>query len=157
MVVSDPNLVASVFPEVAPMRPLEVLLIEGNLAEVRLIREGLKRSCPHLGLHVRIAEDGEQAIEMLLHEGFRPDMIFLDLSLPKIDGHAVLYRIRSHGINLTDTPVVVFSSSQHGIQEVLDAGANAYIVKPAGLVEYFRAIERFAILWRKPRADSASA
>lgn len=153
---SDPDLVASLFQNVLPMRPLEVLLIEGNPGEVRLIREGLKRSCPDLGMNVRIAEDGEQALKMLLHEGLRPDMILLDLSLPKIDGHTVLYRIRSHGINLTGIPVVVFSSSQHDIQDVLDAGANAYIVKPTGLMEYFRAIERFAVLWLKPQADGAS-
>lgn len=153
---TDSDAVASLFRDVWPMRPLEVLLIEDNPRDVQLIREGLKRSCPDLGLNVRIAEDGEQALNMLLHEGFRPDMILLDLSLPKIDGHTVLHRIRSHGISLTDTPVVVFSSSQHGIQEVLDAGANAYIVKPIGLLEYLRAIERFAILWLKPRADGAS-
>jgi CheY-like chemotaxis protein len=138
------------------MRPLEVLVIEDNPGDVHLIREGLKRSCPGLGLDVRIAEDGERALQLLLHDGFHPDMILLDLSLPKIDGHTVLSRIRSHGVDLNDVPVVVFSSSEHGMQDVLDAGANAYIVKPAGLVEYLRAIERFAILWLKPRAESAT-
>jgi chemotaxis family two-component system response regulator Rcp1 len=153
---SVPNSVIAVFLDVPPMRPLEVLLIEDNPADVKLIREGLKRSCPELGLNVRIAEDGEQALEMMIEEGYRPDMIFLDLGLPKVDGHTVLHRIRSHGINLRDIPVVVFSSLQHGIEEVLDAGANAYIVKPTGLMEYLRAIERFSILWLKSRAGAAA-
>ena len=130
-------------------RPLEILVIEDNPADVHLIREGLKISCPDLGLNVRIAEDGEKALAMLLGSHFRPDMILLDLGLPKVDGQTVLQRVRSERKDLASTPVVVFSSSEHGIQDVLDAGANAYIVKPTGLTEYFNAIERFAILWLK--------
>jgi len=135
--------------------PLEVLLIEDNPHEVRLIREGLRCSCTDFALNVRIAEDGEQALKMLLQDGYRPDMILLDLGLPKIDGHTVLHQVRSQGVNLASTPVVVFSSSDHNIEEVLDAGANAYIIKPAGLTEYLRAIERFAVLWLRPRAAGA--
>lgn len=153
---SATNFVTSVIWNVAPARPLDILLIEDNPGDVKLIREGLDRTCLEIGLNVRIAEDGEQALDMLIDEGYRPDMILLDLSLPKIDGHTVLHRIRSHGINLTDTPVIVFSSLEHCIEDVLDAGATAYIVKPMGLVEYLKAIERFAILWLKPRAEAAA-
>ena len=142
-------------PETPAGRPLEVLLIEDNPDEVRLIREGLRCSCSDLALNVRIAEDGEQALFMLLHDRYRPDMILLDLGLPKIDGHTVLHRVRSEGVDLASTPVVVFSSSDHKIEEVLDAGANAYIIKPRGLAEYLRAIERFAVLWLRSRAAGA--
>jgi chemotaxis family two-component system response regulator Rcp1 len=145
------------FRRMAFMRPLEVLLIEDNPYDVRLIRAGLQQSRTEFGLRVRIAEDGEQALEMLLDGGYRPDMIFLDLDVAKVDGHTVLHRIRSHGISLADTPVVVFSSAQRGIEDILDTGASAYIVKPRSLVEYLRAIERFAILWLKPRAERAAS
>lgn len=147
------------------MRSIEVLLIEDNPADVRLIREGLDRCGPKLGVNVRIAHDGEQALDMLfgqqaishsLDGRYRPDMILLDLGLPKMDGETILHWIRAHGIDLSSAPVIVFSSCQHGIQDVLDSGANAYIVKPVGLMEYIKAIERFAVLWLKPLADAAN-
>ena len=138
-------------------RMLELLVVEDNPADVRLIREGLKRPCADMGLNVRLAEDGEQALKMLLDDGYRPDMILLDLSLPRIDGQTVLQRVRAHGISLSATPIIVFSSSQHGIQEIIDSGANTYIVKPGSLNEYLKAIERFAILWLKPLAEKPAA
>lgn len=136
-------------------RTLEVLVIEDNPGDVKLIREGLKRSPVQLAMNVRIAEDGEQALQILIRDNYRPDMILLDLNLPKIDGQTVIQRVRSEGVSLATTPIVVFSSKQHGIQEVLDAGATAYIVKPTGLTEYLKAIERFAILWLQPLSKSA--
>lgn len=145
------------------MRSLEVLLIEDSPIDARLIREGLNRSCGGSGISVRIAGDGEKALEILLgrrgvdqiSDRYRPDMVLLDLGLPKIDGMTVLQRIRSGGVDLSSIPVIVFSSSTHCIQDVLDAGANAYIVKPAGLMDYLKAIERFAVLWLKALADAA--
>ena len=133
-------------------RLIEVLLIEDNPGDVHLIREGLKQSVPDLRLNLRTAADGEEALAILIDEGYRPDMVLLDLSLPNRRLKPRLQRIRSHGIDLASTPVIVFSSTTHGIQEVLDAEANAYIVKPTGLVEYLRAIVRFAVLWLKPKA-----
>jgi len=84
-------------------------------------------------------------------------MILIDLNLPKIDGQTVIQRVRAEGVNLVSTPIVVFSSKQHGIQEVLDIGATAYIVKPSGLTDYLKAIERVAILWLRPLSKSADS
>ena|SRR5579884_524338 len=154
MIASDVNAPTDPTDTVTP-RPLEVLIIEDNVEEIRLIREGIANSCTGFALNVRIAKDGEQALIMLLHEKYRPDMILLDLGLPKIDGHTVLHRVRSEGVDLASTPIVVFSASEHKIEEVLDAGANAYIIKPSGLTDYLKAIERFAVLWLKPRANCA--
>lgn len=137
-------------------RHLDVLLIEDNPNDRYLIQEGLREAVPEFALNVRIAEDGEQALAMLLLEHYHPDMILLDLGLPRIDGKTVLQRIRSHGVDLASTPVVVFSSQDHGIQEILDAGANAYIVKPISLMAYLKAIERFAVLFLKSHATAAA-
>ncbi len=138
------------------MRVLEVLVIEDNAADIRLLQEGFNRSCSHLQLNVRIAQDGGEALRMLLQDAYHPDMILLDLAVPKIDGKSILNRIRSDSVALNSAPIVVFSSGPHDIQEAVDQGANAYIVKPLGLVEYLKAIERFAILWMKPHADAAN-
>ncbi len=140
-----------------PTRTLEVLVVEDNPGDVKLIREGLKRSSAKLPMNVRIAEDGEQALTLLIQENYQPDMILIDLNLPKIDGQTVIQRVRAEGVNLVSTPIVVFSSKQHGIQEVLDAGATAYIVKPTGLTDYLKAIEKVAILWLQPLSKQADA
>jgi CheY-like chemotaxis protein len=140
-----------------PARTLEVLVVEDNPGDVKLIREGLKRSTAKLPMNIRIAEDGEQALNLLIREKYQPDMILIDLNLPKIDGQTVIQRVRAEGVNLVHTPIVVFSSKQHGIQEVLDAGATAYIVKPMGLADYLKAIEKVAILWLQPPAKPANA
>jgi len=129
------------------MQPLDVLLIEDNPAEVWLARENLKRSCAELGVRLRIAVDGEKALRILVQEGFRPGLILLDLSLARIGGQRLLDRVRSYGVDLTHIPVVSFSSANPRIQDVVDSGASAYIVKPAGMLDYLRAIERFSILW----------
>jgi len=140
-----------------PSRTLEVLVVEDNPGDVKLIREGLKRSTVKLPLNIRVAEDGEQALNLLIRDNFQPDMILIDLNLPKIDGQTVIQRVRAKGVDLVSTPIVVFSSKQHGIQEVLDAGATAYIVKPAGLTDYLKAIEKVAVLWLQPLSKPADS
>jgi CheY-like chemotaxis protein len=140
-----------------PSRTLEVLVVDDNPGDVKLIREGLKRSSIKLPLNIQIAEDGEQALNLLIRDNYQPDMILIDLNLPKIDGQTVIQRVRAEGVNLVSTPIVVFSSKQHGIQEVLDAGATSYIVKPAGLTDYLKAIEKVAILWLQPLSKSADS
>lgn len=114
-------------------RVLDVLIVEDNPGDVKLIRDGIKQARLGIHINVRVAGDGEEALHALIDEGYRPDIILLDLGLPKIDGSTVLERVRAHGVELKSTPVIVFSSSQHGIQDVLASGASAYIVKPSTL------------------------
>jgi len=125
-----------------PRRTLDGLVVEDNPGDVKLIAEGLKRSTSKLSLNIRIAADGARALHILIQENYQPDMILIDLNLPKVDGQTVIQRVRSEGLNLVSTPLVVFSSKQHGIQEVLDAGAPAYVVKPAALRNTLKRLKR---------------
>ena len=129
--------------------PIDILLVEDNPADVRLTIEALKDAKVHNRLHV--ARDGVEAIE-LLREGIgearhRPDLILLDLNLPKKDGREVLDEIKKDPV-LKHIPVVVLTTSQ-AEQDILRGyrlGANAFITKPVDVDQFFsvvRSIEQF--------------
>jgi CheY-like chemotaxis protein len=115
-------------------RPIEILLVEDNFGDVLLTREAFRKA--KLANHVSVAEDGEQAMAMLRREGefgdqARPDLILLDLNLPRLDGGEVLGRIKQDP-KLRDIPVVILSGS-HAQMEIARSyalHANAHIVKP---------------------------
>jgi CheY-like chemotaxis protein len=132
--------------------PLEVLIVEDSPDHVALILKGFKEASVGFPMNIRLAANGEEALRLLLIVGYRPSIILLDLNLPKVDGRTVLQRVRSQGVDLKSIPIVVFSSSEHGIQEILDAGASAYIMKPRGVGQYLKVIEKFVILWVTPLA-----
>ena len=140
----------------ASARSIEVLIVEDNPGDVHLIREGLKPAGKRFAMNLRIAEDGERAIDLLRTDN-RPDIILLDLNLPKIDGAGVLEYVRTNRTDLASTPVVVFSSTPQPIGDVIKWSPNAYIVKPTSLSEYLKAVERFAILWLEPAAKASNA
>ena len=128
--------------------PLEILLVEDNPADVRLTIEALRDSKSPIRLHV--AEDGVEAMAVLRAptlERPRPDLILLDLNLPKKDGREVLQEIKRDE-SLRHIPVVILTTSQAD-QDVLKAyqfSANAYITKPVDLDQFFtvvRSIDRF--------------
>lgn len=118
---------------------LDVLAIEDNPGDVRLIREALEEDDR---VHVRVAWDGSEAMEMLLKER-RPDLILLDINLPSIGGLELLTRLRQDP-NLTDIPVVVFTSSRlvEDVREAEDHGAAMFIVKPFDVLEYLSTLRR---------------
>lgn len=131
-------------------RCIEILLVEDNLGDILLTREAFRKS--KLANHVTVAEDGEQALAMLRRqEAFkdqpRPDLILLDLNLPKVDGGEVLQQIKADP-RLRDIPVVILSGS-HAQMEVARSyalHANAHIVKPVNfqrLQEIIATIEDF--------------
>jgi CheY-like chemotaxis protein len=131
-------------------RCIEILLVEDNLGDILLTREAFRKS--KLANHVMVAEDGEQALAMLRREsGFqdlpRPDLILLDLNLPRLDGGEVLQQIKNDS-RLRDIPVVILSGS-HAQMEVARSyalHANAHIVKPVNfqrLQEIIATIENF--------------
>jgi CheY-like chemotaxis protein len=118
----------------AACRPIEILLVEDNFGDILLTREALGKS--KLANHIAIAEDGEQALSMLRREGkfrnqTRPDLILLDLGLPRLDGAEVLRAIEQDPA-LKDIAVVILSGSQ--AQSEIARGqarhAAAHIVKP---------------------------
>ncbi len=130
---------------------IEILLIEDNPGDVRLIREGLKGST--IVGHISVVEDGEAAMEFLYRKGrFAeapvPDIILLDLNLPKKDGREVLAEIKQND-ELKRIPVVVLTSSQaeQDITMTYELHANCYLTKPLDLSEFNTMIHSFEQFW----------
>ena len=128
--------------------PIEILLVEDNAADVRLTMEALKEARVANRLHV--ARDGVEALHMLRVESGavpRPDLILLDLNLPRKDGREVLQEIKQDEA-LRHIPVVILTTSQ-AEQDVLQSyrlGANAFVTKPVEiehLFQVFRSMEQF--------------
>ena len=140
----------------APARFIEVLIVEDNPGDLHLIREGLKPAGQRFAMNLRVAEDGEKAVN-LLASSYRPDIILLDLNLPKVDGGGVLEFVRTNRTDLASTPIVIFSSTPQPIARVIKFSPSAYIVKPSSLSEYLKAVERFAILWLEPVAKASNS
>jgi DNA-binding response OmpR family regulator len=117
------------------MKPVEVLLVEDNAGDAVLMRQVMGESKIPVKLH--IARDGEQALIILSDAQFRPDLIILDLNLPRLPGSVVLERYKS-----TSTPIVVFSSSwnETEIQNALNLGAREFVQKPTDIQEFIDAV-----------------
>jgi two-component system response regulator len=144
-------------------RPIEILLVEDNPGDVDLTREALEsaRICNHL----HVADDGAKAVDFLFRRGEyanvpRPDIILLDLNLPKKDGKQVLKEIKADPC-LTNIPVVVLTTSAAD-EDVLGAyqlHANCYITKPVDFQQFLhvvRSIEEFWLTIVKLPTKSAS-
>ena len=131
-------------------RAVEILLVEDNPGDVGLTRETLKDS--KLLNHMNVVNDGVEAMAFLRHQGkyvnaTRPDLILLDLNLPKKDGREVLAEVKADE-QLRRIPVVVLttSSAEQDILKTYDLHANCYITKPVNLdqfTEVVKAIEEF--------------
>jgi CheY-like chemotaxis protein len=124
-------------------QPIRVLLIEDNPGDAELTIETLKAG--KLFVDVEVAVDGDLALKRLAGAGSRrsiPDLILLDLNLPKMDGREVLAEIKRHE-DLRRIPVVILTSSdaERDVNKSYELGANCYVTKPVGL-EAFRAIVR---------------
>lgn len=132
-------------------RPVEILLVEDNPGDVRLTQEGLKEGKVRNTLHV--VRDGVEALAFLRREGEyahapRPDLILLDLNLPKKDGREVLAEIKEDPI-LRRIPVVVLtvSKAEEDILKTYDLHANCYITKPVGLEQFIRVVKSIDDFW----------
>lgn len=129
---------------------VEVLLVEDNPGDVRLIQEVFKETKIKNILHV--AYDGEEAIKMLRLEGKNPtrlpDLILLDLNLPKKDGRDVLKEIKKDE-KLKCIPVVVLTSSirDEDLIETYKNNANCYIAKPVDLDQLIKVVENIGEFW----------
>jgi chemotaxis family two-component system response regulator Rcp1 len=130
--------------------PVEILLVEDNPGDVRLTKEALREGKVYNNLHW--AKDGVEALEFLRREGKhekapRPDIILLDLNLPKKDGREVLQVIKSDDL-LKHIPVVVLTTSK-AEEDVLKSyalHANCYVTKPVDLEKFIvvvKSIDRF--------------
>ena len=131
--------------------PIEVLLVEDSPGDVRLTREAFKDAKVHINLHV--APDGAKAMIFLRREGEhsnapRPDLILLDLNLPKKDGREVLAEIKGNP-KLNSIPVVILttSSSEADILRSYQLHANCYITKPVGLERFLTVVKSIDSFW----------
>lgn len=143
--------------------PIEVLLVEDSPGDVRLTQEAFKDAKVHINLHV--ASDGAKAVMFLRREGEhsnapRPDLILLDLNLPKKDGREVLAEIKGDP-GLKSIPVVILttSSSEADILRSYQLHANCYITKPVGLEGFLTVVKSIDNFWlsvvklpREPRS-----
>jgi CheY-like chemotaxis protein len=131
-----------------PSRNTHILLIEDNPADINLIKAELVKHSPNCTFTV--ATDGEQAMNILKSttEDSSPDLVILDLNLPKVDGHKVLALLKSNPL-FKQTPVVVFSSSSsiEDIRRVYESYGNCYIVKPFDLDAFQAAIQKIWEFW----------
>jgi two-component system response regulator len=129
-----------------PERQVVILLIEDNPADVNIMLTALRDARRSPEIHV--AADGEEALAFLKRAGPPPDLVLLDLSLPKVDGFQVLEAMKADPV-LRRIPVVVISGSarESDVARAYDAQISAYIVKPPDLNEYFTAIRSLKELW----------
>jgi chemotaxis family two-component system response regulator Rcp1 len=131
--------------------PIEVLLVEDSPGDVRLTREAFKDAKVHINLHV--ASDGTEAMAFLGRVGEhanvpRPDLILLDLNLPKKDGREVLAEIKESP-TLKSIPVVILttSASDTDILRSYRLHANCYITKPVDLDGFLNVIKSIDSFW----------
>jgi chemotaxis family two-component system response regulator Rcp1 len=128
-----------------------LLIVDDNPADVGLTREALARSAHHS--QISSVADGVEAMAFLDRRGnyanaVRPDLVILDLNLPKKDGLAVLAAMKA-GPELRRIPVVIFSTSQlrKDVVRAYEMGANCYVNKPGNLTDFFAAVKSIEEFW----------
>ena len=133
------------------VRPVQILLVEDNPGDVRLTIEALKEA--KVLNQLTVVKDGIEALSLLRRQGQyarapRPDLILLDLNLPKKDGREVLGEIKADD-NLKHIPVVILTTSQDE-QDVLKSYnlyANCYITKPVDLNQFITVVKSIEDFW----------
>jgi two-component system, chemotaxis family, response regulator Rcp1 len=131
--------------------PVEILLVEDNPGDVRLTKEALKEGKVYSNLHW--AKDGVEALEFLRRRGNfadvpRPDIILLDLNLPKKDGREVLAEIKSDD-DLKRIPVVILTTSkaEEDVLRSYQLHANCYVTKPVDLEKFIVVVQSIDRFW----------
>ena len=140
------------------MKMLKILLVEDNPGDIKLLEEALKDT--RVAVDLQFVKDGAEALAFLKKEGkyskvWRPDLILLDLNLPKIDGREVLAEVKSDP-NLKRIPIVVLTSSR-AKEDMLQAYgllANCYIAKPDNLNEYISVVKTIMNFWSSAEVPS---
>ena len=142
-----------VFDVGPPPRTPDVLLVEDDPGDARLTLEALGECEVRANLHV--VEDGETAISYLHKKdkyvkANRPDLILLDLNLPRMDGHQVLNKVKNDA-NLCEIPVVILTTSQSpdDIAHAYGLHANCYVTKPMDLDGFSAAVRSVVRFWLK--------
>ena len=132
-------------------RPIEIMLVEDNPGDVRLTREALKEAKVRNNLSV--VDDGVEAMKFLHRKGSyatapRPDIILLDLNLPRKDGRQVLAEVKADP-DLRRIPVVILTTSkaEEDILKTYDLHANCFISKPVDFEQFIRVIQSIEHFW----------
>ncbi len=132
-------------------RPIQILMVEDNPDDIELTMEALKDA--KVGNILNVVKDGEEALAYLRGEGrfqgsSRPDLILLDLNMPKKDGREVLKEIKSHP-SLKRIPVVILTTSQaeEDILNTYDLHANCYITKPVDFSQFLKVVRSIEDFW----------
>jgi len=133
------------------LRPVELLLVEDSASDIFIIKDTL-RELP-FPVNVRIAVDGQQALKMFADENVRPDLVILDLNLPKVHGFELLQRC-----NLPEMRIVVFSSSSNpdDLRRSFELGAREFVHKPIGLDAFRQQVRQIVRNWAPPHLVNAS-
>jgi two-component system, chemotaxis family, response regulator Rcp1 len=144
--------------------PVVVLLVEDSPGDVRLTQEAFRGANPAIHLHV--AADGVEAMAFLKHEGLhvhapRPDLILLDLNLPKMDGREVLAHIKQHRyLRTIPTIILTTSDAEADIVKSYELQANCYLTKPVQLDAFEALVKSINDFWltkvKLPRAKTAA-
>lgn len=129
----------------------QLLIVDDNPGDVTLAREALQVCAP--GCEINSVQDGVEALAFLNRRdqyanAIRPDLVILDLNLPKRGGLAVLAAMKA-GPDLRRIPVIIFSTSQLGqdVARSYELGANCYVCKPGNLNEFFSAMKSIEQFW----------
>jgi CheY-like chemotaxis protein len=136
------------------MRQLTVLLVEDNPRDVRLTQRAfVQAGLPH---ELRVVRDGDEALAYLRHEGAyqdpstspRPDVILLDLNLPRMSGHEVIQGLK-HDTRFKHIPVLVLTTSGRpdDVRLAYEAGANAYLLKPVEFARFTEIMVQLGKFW----------
>jgi CheY-like chemotaxis protein len=130
---------------------MEILLVEDNPGDVRLVQEGLRQS--KVSNNLQVARDGEEALAFMQRRGAhagapRPHLVLLDLHLPKRSGFEVLAELKSD-LELRRIPVVMLSSSDanEDVVRAYDLQAACYISKPADFEQFVQVVRRIHDFW----------
>jgi len=137
--------------EVSPKRQLDVLLVEDNDADIHLTLVAFRDAATNN--HVHVVKDGEEALAFLNRTGDhakapRPDIVLLDLNLPKLGGFEVLTQIKADP-SLKRIPVIIMSGSDRAIDRIrgYDLQVAGYLIKPPEVDRYFAAVRSVKEMW----------
>lgn len=136
---------------ITAIMPIQVLLVEDNPGDAQLTRIALEDS--KISIHLNVVEDGVEAMAFLRKQekyikAAHPDMVLLDLNLPKKDGREVLAEIKGDE-NLKRIPVVVLTTSQaeEDILKAYNLSANCYITKPVDFDQFVKIVQSIENFW----------
>jgi len=144
------------------VKKLRILLVEDNPEDVLIAERSLMKANMREKSELFVVRDGQEALDYLRHQGkfsdaARPDLILLDLKLPKVNGHEVLAEIKSDD-RLRRIPVIVMTVSEReeDMVKAYNSGASGYITKPPSSAEFAKVIETVLDYWRISELPSQS-